>query len=210
MTEQVVETAVTETEGTAPVVNTETTQAQTPDLTIATTETNPEQVAEQTQVPTAPESADAYEIKIDGFDGEAFKAENKEVLESFHAAGMTNEQVTAVAKAFDQYTQVNIEALQAEWGGDYNKNIGLASQGIKALGFDVAQADSPTFGIQLAAAIGKYIQEDSPPSHTQQTNGESIEQLMVSEAYSNANHPDHARVASQVSAYFQKQYGNEE
>lgn len=154
-----------------------------------------------------PESADAYEIKIDGFDGDAFKTNNKEMFDSFHKAGMNNDQVNAVAQAYDQYTQVNIEALQEEWGGDFDVNVNLASQAIKALGFDVADADSPTFAIKLAAAIGKQIQEDLPPSHTQQTQAQSIEELRLSEAYRDEKHPGHKAVMAKIEKLYNKQYG---
>lgn len=169
--------------------------------------TDTETKSVETPVVTIPESADAYEIKIDGFDGDAFKTNNKEMFDSFHKAGMNNDQVTAVAQAYDQYTQVNIEALQEEWGGDFDANVNLAGQAIKALGFDVADADSPTFAIKLAAAIGKQIQEDLPPSHTQQTPTESVEELRLSEAYRDEKHPGHKAVMVKIEKLYNKQYG---
>lgn len=200
MAEQV-DTPAVETEVTAPVVE-NTPVVSAPIEQTTGTETKPVEEA----VVVIPESADAYEINIDGFDGDAFKTNNKEMFDSFHKAGMNNDQVTAVAQAYEQYTQVNIEALQEEWGGDFDVNVNLAGQAIKALGFDVADADSPTFAIKLAAAIGKQIQEDLPPQNTQQIGSESIQQLMMSEAYSNSSHPDHKSVAQQVDAYYAKQY----
>lgn len=169
------------------------------------TETKP--VVEATV--TIPESADAYDIKIDGFDGDAFKTNNKDMFDSFHKVGMSNEQVTAVAQAYDEYTQVNIEALQEEWGGDFENNVNLAGQAIKALGFDIADADSPTFAIKLAAAMGKQIQEDLPPSHTQQTQGGSIQELRLSEAYRDEKHPDHKAVMAKIEKLYSKQFGSE-
>ncbi|WP_159515829.1 hypothetical protein [Acinetobacter sp. 18QD2AZ41W] len=153
-----------------------------------------------------PESADAYSVSIDGFDFDAFKADNTEVLESFHAEGMTNKQVEAVVKAYEQHQSVQMEALQEEWGNDFGANVNLAKQAIEALGFQASDLDSPIGALKLAAAIGKHIQEDLPPSNTQQNVGESVQQLMMSEAYLNDKHPDHKRVYAQVEQAYAKQY----
>lgn len=152
------------------------------------------------------ESADAYSVSIDGFDFDAFKADNAEVLQSFHAEGMTNKQVEAVVKAYEQHQSVQMEALQEEWGNDFGANVNLAKQAIEALGFQASDLDSPIGALKLAAAIGKHIQEDLPPSNTQQNVGESVQQLMMSEAYLNDKHPDHKRVYAQVEQAYAKQY----
>lgn len=153
-----------------------------------------------------PESADAYSVEIDGFDFDAFKADNAEVLQSFHDEGMTNKQVEAVVKAYEQHQSVQMEALQEEWGNDFGANVNLAKQAIEALGFQASDLDSPIGALKLAAAIGKHIQEDLPPSNTQQNVGESVQQLMMSEAYLNDKHPDHKRVYAQVEQAYAKQY----
>ncbi|WP_312584280.1 hypothetical protein [Acinetobacter sp.] len=153
-----------------------------------------------------PESADAYSVEIDGFDFDAFKADNAEVLQSFHAEGMTNKQVEAVVKAYEQHQSVQMEALQEEWGNDFGANVNLAKQAIEALGFQASDLDSPIGALKLAAAIGKHIQEDLPPFNTQQNGGESVQQLMMSEAYLNDKHPDHKRVYAQVEQAYAKQY----
>lgn len=153
-----------------------------------------------------PESADAYSVSIDGFDFDAFKADNAEVLQSFHAEGMTNKQVEAVVKAYEQHQSVQMEALEEEWGNDFGANVNLAKQAIEALGFQASDLDSPIGALKLAAAIGKHIQEDLPPSNTQQNGGESIQQLIQSEAYLNDKHPDHKRVYAQVEQAYAKQY----
>ena len=155
-------------------------------------------------VPNVPASAGDYEFNIDGFDVDAFKTENGAVLDRFHSAGLTNEQASEVVKIWDEFQQVNLEALQQEWGAEYQANVNLAQQAIEALGFKPADLDSPTAVIKLAAAIGKQIQEDLPPSNTQQSGAETIEQLMRSEAYSNASHPEHAATAARVRDWFAK------
>ncbi len=180
------------------VPGTETTQQSPGEQETQTTETDPAKAV--------PESADAYSVSIDGFDFDAFKADNAEVLQSFHAEGMTNKQVEAVVKAYEQHQSVQMEALQQEWGNDFGVNVNLAKQAIEALGFQASDLDSPIGALKLAAAIGKHIQEDSPPFNTQQNGGESIQQLMQSEAYLNDKHPDHKRVYAQVEQAYAKQY----
>ena len=180
------------------VPGTETTQQNPSEQETQTTETDPAKAV--------PESADAYSVSIDGFDFDAFKADNAEVLQSFHAEGMTNKQVEAVVKAYEQHQSVQMEALQEEWGNDFGANVNLAKQAIEALGFQASDLDSPIGALKLAAAIGKHIQEDLPPSNTQQNVGESVQQLMMSEAYLNDKHPDHKRVYAQVEQAYAKQY----
>ena len=180
------------------VPGTETTQQNPGEQETQTTETDPAKAV--------PESADAYSVEIEGFDFDAFKADNAEVLQSFHAEGMTNKQVEAVVKAYEQHQSVQMEALQEEWGNDFGANVNLAKQAIEALGFQASDLDSPIGALKLAAAIGKHIQEDLPPSNTQQNVGESVQQLMMSEAYLNDKHPDHKRVYAQVEQAYAKQY----
>lgn len=180
------------------VPGTETTQQNPSEQETQTTETDPAKAV--------PESADAYSVEIEGFDFDAFKADNAEVLQSFHAEGMTNKQVEAVVKAYEQHQSVQMEALQQEWGNDFGVNVNLAKQAIEALGFQASDLDSPIGALKLAAAIGKHIQEDLPPSNTQQNVGESVQQLMMSEAYLNDKHPDHKRVYAQVEQAYAKQY----
>lgn len=181
-------------------------QTQNTDTATPNAEQAPTTQATEQETPSIPESADAYTVAIDGFDFDAFKQNNGEVLKSFHEAGLSNDQLTAVVKAYDQHVQVDIDALQQEWGADFQNQVNLASNAVKAAGLSMDQIDSPTFGVRLAAWIGKQIQEDLPPQNTQQSGSESIEQLMMSEAYDNASHPDHKRVTKQVNDWYAKQY----
>lgn len=181
-------------------------QTQITDTGTPNAEQQPATQATDQETPSMPESADAYAVAIDGFDFDSFKQNNGEVLKSFYEAGLNNDQLTAVVKAYDQHVQVDIDALQQEWGADFQNQVNLASNAVKAAGLSMDQIDSPTFGVRLAAWIGKQIQEDSPPQNTQQNGSESVEQLMMSEAYDNASHPDHKRVTKQVNDWYAKQY----
>lgn len=195
-----------QTQTTAPVAGTETQTVPGAETTQRNAGEQETKTTEADPATTVPESADAYAVSIDGFDFDAFKADNAEVLQSFHAEGMTNKQVEAVVKAYEQHQSVQMEALQEEWGNDFGANVNLAKQAIEALGFQASDLDSPIGALKLAAAIGKHIQEDLPPSNTQQSGSETIQQLMMSEAFSNASHPDHKSVTQRVDAWYAKQY----
>lgn len=171
---------------------------------------NPETKTEETNKTEVniPESADGYEVAIDGFDLEAFSSieSNKAFLEKAHSLGVSNEQMNAVLEAFVEHNTVQIEQLQEEWGTAFEGNINLAKQAIEAAGLSMDEVDSPTFGIKLAAYYGKHLQEDLPPSNTQPNGAIDPKELMKSEAYMDDSHPDHARVHAEVAAAYQKQY----
>ena len=209
MTEQINDTTQTIEQ---PVLNVtdQTTQASNEEATVVDqnldTTTQTQNNDDLQQPAGVPETADQYKVEVDGFDFDSFKQDNADVIESFHKAGMNNEQLTEVVKAWDNYQQVNIENLKEEWGDQYGQNINYAKHAISALGFTPEQMNSPTAVIQLASAIGKQLQEDLAPQNTQQNGSETIEQLMMSEAYLNPQHPDHKRVYSQVERQYQQKY----
>lgn len=192
---------------TPPVVE-EPTQAPTDPTNNGDQQTTNEPPKEPEKEPTKeidlPETADAYKVEIEGFDFDAFKADegNKAFLENALKAGISNEQLGVVLQAYEQHTAVQLEALQSEWGGEFDQNLRLAKQAVEAAGLDPKEIDSPTFGIRLAAHFGKALQEDMPPQNTQQGGGSSITELMLSEAYMNPSHPDHKRVYAQVEKHY--------
>ncbi|WP_151838174.1 MULTISPECIES: hypothetical protein [unclassified Acinetobacter] len=197
---------------------TTTEETQTTEQTEASTETTQtatgteaqqsEQTGTQENKTDLPESADAYKVELEGFDFDSFKSDegNKTFLEEAHKAGISNEQLGVVLKAYDQHTAVQLEQLQADWGGDYEANIRMAQQAVQAAGLDPKDVDSPTFGIRLAAYYGKALQEDMPPQNTQQSGATDIKELLASAAYMDESHSDHKKVHAQVQDWYQKQY----
>lgn len=185
--------------------------AEQPNNGVSTEPTEPEKepTQEPETKPDIPESSDAYNVEIDGFDFDSFKADesNKAFLDNAHQAGLTNAQMAVVMQAFDQHTAVQVEALQNDWGGEYEANLRFANQAIQAAGLQTTDVDSPTFGIRLAAYFGKALQEDMPPQNTQQSASEAISELIASEAYMNESHPDHKRVYAQVQSHYAKLNG---
>ena len=200
MTEQTTETTNTETTDSTTTPGVDTTQT-------TNEQTQQQQENNQVQISNVPATAGEYEIKVDGFDADVFKTENGAVLDRFHTAGLSNDQVSEVVKIWDEFQQTNIESLQTEWGNDYAVNVGFAQNAIKAMGFKPEELDSPTALIRFASAVGKTLQEDLPPSNTQQSTAESVESLRLSEAYNDPKHPEYKAVMAKIEKAYQKQYG---
>lgn len=192
-----------------------------------TIEENPSET--QTQNLHVPESIDGYQVEVEGFNFEDFKSfeENQAFLERARGAGFGNKELNFLLGEYNQLLPsiVNANAsldaeactnqMQEMWGNDTGANFGFAhtaAQNAIQNGILTAEEiNSPEFGnnplvLKMAAYFGKQLQEDAPPSNTQQSGTQSIEELMLSEAYSDANHPDHKSVAKQVSDHFKKNF----
>lgn len=184
---------------------------------------------EQQQPSVVPESIDDYKVELEGFDYDEFKAipENQEFLERARAAGFDSEKLNFLLGEYSQLLPKIMEqnaALDAEgcvqamkelWQGDTDKNFSFAQaaaqNAIQNGILTKEEVNSPEFGnnplvLKMAAYFGQQLQEDTPPSNTQQSGGENIQSLMRSEAYSNEQHPDHARVSAEVQKWYEKQY----
>jgi len=184
---------------------------------------------QQQQSSLVPESIDDYKVDIEGFDYEEFKAipENQEFLERARAAGFDSEKLNFLLGEYNQLlpklmqqtaaldAEGCVQAMKEVWQGDTDKNFGFAKaaaqNAIQNGILTPEEVNSPEFGnnplvLKMAAYFGQQLQEDTPPSNTQQSGGEDIQSLMSSEAYLNEKHPDHKRVYAQVQNWHQKQY----
>lgn len=184
---------------------------------------------QQQQPSLVPESIDDYKVDIEGFDYEEFKAipENQEFLERARAAGFDGEKLNFLLGEYNQLlpklmeqtaaldAEGCVKAMQEVWQGDTDKNFGFAQaaaqNAIQNGILTPEEINSPEFGnnplvLKMAAYFGQQLQEDTPPSNTQQSGGENIQSLMKSEAYLNDKHPDHARVSAEVQRWYEKQY----
>lgn len=101
------------------------------------------------------------------------------------------------------------------WKGDTDKNFGFArAAAVNAIQNGVLteeEVNSPEFGnnplvLKMAAYFGQQLNEDTPPSNTQQSGGVDVQSLMASEAYLNEKHADHKSVSAQVERYYNKTY----
>ena len=177
----------------------------------------------------APESIDGYEVNVEGFDFDEFKAieENQAFLERAREAGLDNNSLNFLLGEYSQLIPQLMEANAAldneaavktmgeVWGGEAEQNFGFARSAAENLVSNgvltAEEVNNPSFGnnplvLKMAAYFGAQLNEDTPPSNTQQSGAESIQSLMQSEAYLNESHPDHKRVFNQVQNFYQKQY----
>lgn len=177
----------------------------------------------------APESIDGYEVNVEGFDFDEFKEieENQAFLERAREAGLDNNSLNFLLGEYSQLipqlmeanaaldNEAAVKAMGEVWGAEAEQNFGYAQAvagNLIANGVLTAEeVNNPSFGnnplvLKMAAYFGAQLNEDTPPSNTQQSGAESIQSLMQSEAYLNESHPDHKRVFNQVQNFYQKQY----
>lgn len=177
-----------------------------------------------------PKTHDAYEpeITIEGYALEALKADPmyQEFAEKAHAAGYTNAQMAlaineflpraeALARGSAQATaQDCVQALREVWTNEneYKTNINNAMRVVNAYAESTEEAKeivqalgNNERAIRLLARIGPELEEGRSPR------GEpaamiDIESLTKSEAYWNANHPDHTATKSRVEKYYAEKY----
>ena len=192
-------------------------------------ETQTQTTEETTAAPGAPESIDGYEVNVDGFNYDEFKAipENQEFLERARAAGFDNEKLGFLLGEYNQLlpaimegnaaldNEACVSAMKETWGTDTDTNFGFAqaaaSNAIQNGILTPEEVNSPEFGnnplvLKMAAYFGQQLNEDTPPSNTQQSGGVDVQSLMESEAYLNDKHPDHKSVSAQVERYYSKTY----
>ena len=184
---------------------------------------------ETTVTPGAPDSINGYEVNVDGFNYDEFKAipENQEFLERAREAGLSSEHLGFLLGEYNQLipslmegnaaldNEACITAMKETWGGETDANFGFAraaaNNAIQNGILTAEEVNSPEFGnnplvLKMAAYFGSQLQEDTPPVNTQQNGALDVQSLMKSEAYLNVNHPDHKRVFAQVEGFYQKQY----
>lgn len=192
-------------------------------------ENNPAPPAEPVATTGAPESIDGYEVDVEGFDFAEFKAipENQEFLERARDAGIDSKTLNFIMGEYNQFipqllqgnaaldTEACVTAMKEVWQGDTDQNFGFAhaaaQHAIQNGILTAEEVNSPEFGnnplvLKMAAYFGQQLQEDRPPSNTQQSGGQDIQSLMQSEAYLNESHADHKRVYAEVQSYYQKQF----
>lgn len=192
-------------------------------------EPNPTEPNEQPAPTGAPESVDGYEVNVEGFDFDEFKAieENQAFLERAREAGLDNNSLNFLLGEYSQLipqlmeanaaldNEAAVKTMSEIWGGEAEQNFGFARSAAENLVSNgvltAEEVNNPSFGnnplvLKMAAYFGAQLSEDTPPSNTQQSGTESIQSLMQSEAYLNESHPDHKRVFNQVQNFYQKQY----
>lgn len=184
-------------------------------------------------VPASPEEYALNPVEVEGFDFEAFKSDpgTQTFLKGAHAKGMTNEQVSYV---IDSYLQTAPELVQAAamlddkvcatelrkaWPEDeaFKSNLSGAYKAFSAYaekaGVTLEQAEAagiannPVF-LRLMAAIAPEMQEDSGVhvGDMSTSSGQTITELLASEAYRNPKHADHAATSAKVKSYYERNF----
>ncbi|WP_442768624.1 hypothetical protein [Acinetobacter bohemicus] len=192
-------------------------------------ETQTQTTEETTGAPGAPESIDGYEVNVEGFNYDEFKAipENQEFLERAREAGLDSKSLNFLLGEYNQLipslmegnaalnNEACVSAMKETWGADTDTNFGYAraaaDNAIQNGILTPEEVNSPEFGnnplvLKMAAYFGQQLNEDTPPSNTQQSGGVDVQSLMESEAYLNDKHPDHKSVSAQVERYYSKTY----
>lgn len=192
-------------------------------------ETQTQTTEETTGASGAPESIDGYEVNVEGFNYDEFKAipENQEFLERAREAGLDSKSLNFLLGEYNQLlpaimegnaaldNEACISAMKETWGTDTDTNFGFAqaaaNNAIQNGILTPEEVNSPEFGnnplvLKMAAYFGQQLNEDTPPSNTQQSGAVDVQSLMASEAYLNDKHPDHKSVSAQVERYYSKTY----
>lgn len=177
--------------------------------------------------PKAPED---YAPKTERFDMEALKSdpEYQSFLKGAHAKGITNDQLSFVLDTFADRVeklgngQMSTADFQAEmqanhWkgAGEYEANMALGLKAIRAFAPDITAEEiasipnSPVVA-KLLAAVGKEVGEDRQIQHAAGISAADFDSqvaaLQASEAYNNANHPEHKKALAQMDELFAKRY----
>jgi len=175
----------------------------------------------------APESIDGYQVDVEGFNYDDFKAipENQEFLERAREAGLSNDHLSFLLGEYSQLipalmqesqhldNDACVTAMNEVWGSEASANFGFAqaaaNNAIQNGILTAEEVNSPEFGnnplvLKMAAYFGQQLQEDTPPANTQQSGAVDVQSLISSEAYMNEGHPDHKRVYAQVENHFAK------
>lgn len=184
-----------------------------------------------------PKAAAEYTVTVPDAFKETWKPEEDAGFAAFrdkaHAAGLTQKQLDVVmGQYFEMAPQLVAGAavldanactseLKKTWAteADFNRNVGNAFAAATAIagkaGIEVDAimagplGNNPTF-LKLMAALGPELKEDQNPNGDGPLLAQDeITDLMMSEAYTNSNHKDHAKVSAQVRKYYEKKHGTE-
>lgn len=178
----------------------------------------PPKTAEDYQIAVPDTLKDVWNPKEDPLLGE--------FLKSAHAAGMNQKQVDLAMQTYLDVVPKLLEGsktlsseectaeLQKAWNTpeQYKAEVRKAYQAAIAYGDADAEAILKDYGndprvIRLLARVGGEMGEDrsvTPPGGGI-PQGQTAESLMMSEAYNNPKHPEHATVSRQVADHFARQ-----
>jgi hypothetical protein len=175
-----------------------------------------------------PKTAEDYQIAVPDTLKDVWNPKEDPLLGEFlknaHAAGMNQKQVDLAMQTYLDVVPKLLEGsktlsseectaeLQKAWNTpeQYKAEVRKAYQAAMAYGDTDAEAILKDYGndprvIRLLARVGGEMGEDrsvTPPGGGI-PQGQTAESLMMSEAYNNPKHPEHAAVSRQVAAHFE-------
>lgn len=176
-----------------------------------------------------PKAASEYQIAVPDALKDQWNPGEDQKLQDFlgkaQAAGLTQKQLDLVMSSYFETAQdlvggsrqlsadECVAELKSEWKTDdqFKVEVGKAFKAAQAYGDKDAQAIINDYGndpriIRLLARVGAEVGEDSPVgTGDAMPAGQTVEGLMMSDAYTNPKHPDHARISAQVQGFFAKQ-----
>lgn len=176
-----------------------------------------------------PKAASEYQIAVPDALKDQWNPGEDQKLQDFlgkaQAAGLTQKQLDLVMSSYFETAQdlvggsrqlsadECVAELKSEWKTDdqFKAEVGKAFKAAQAYGDKDAQAIINDYGndpriIRLLARVGAEVGEDSPVgTGDAMPAGQTVEGLMMSDAYTNPKHPDHARISAQVQGFFAKQ-----
>lgn len=185
-----------------------------------------------------PKTAEEYAVTVPDAFKEAFDPKTDEGFKAFagkmHSLHLTQAQLDGVMESYfelapklvggAQVLDANAvtEDLKKTWmtKAEFDRNITNSYSGAAAIaqkaGLSIDDVMDPIKGlgnnamfIKLMAAIGPEFAEDASPGGGEQFTQEDINTVMMSDAYRNPKHPDHAKISAQVKAYFERKHGTE-
>lgn len=156
----------------------------------------------------------------------------KAFVKDAHEQGLSNDQLRFVVERYMKVApeliaanqQVTRDEASRELSGlwkdenTFNANLQGALKAITGFGGEADDmpgsrarlqekfGNDPDF-LAFAAQVAAEMREDRVPSQTSIAPAVDIESLQKSEAYWNAQHPDHTRVKAQVSEFYTRKYG---
>ena len=162
--------------------------------------------------------------------------EEKGLLKTFHAQGMTNKQVQAVLNKYADVVKTGISLQQQQelnrsneiidsvhkefeqaWGGEFSANQKAVYRGFMHLADDQDRADIAKIGAdpkityriltKVLAKVGAGLDEDTQIVLADGATVDStLEELRKSPAYLDANHADHKKTVDKVTALYGRRY----
>ena len=184
-----------------------------------------------------PKTAEDYAVTVPDAFKESWKPEEDPKFQDFRTkafeSGMTQKQLDLVMSQYFEMapglvagamaldSNAATAELQKTWSteADFKKNVSNAYTGTAAIaqkaGLNIDDVMSPAglgnnvMFLKLMAAIGPEFTEDRVPGGESKFAQEDIDSLMMSDAYKNPKHPEHAKTSAKVKAYFERKHGTE-